>query len=393
MDSTIVATEKSTHKVEVFTLGELRKHEGADTLSLISIGETDYSYVGKTDDWKGRVGQNVAWIPPDSLVNVSYPEFAFLAADAKYDENGNKGGQYARIKAKKLRGVVSYGLMVPFDGPICDDAAEILGVRHYEAPLDGGGKGNVSGEDAAPPSGNFPKYDVDAFLKYGRNVFVEGEPVFVTEKIHGANARYVFTNKTDDSGHTEGMINCGSRNLWKKEFSSPPKLSLDELKARIGDDVKAQEVFDRAVTNFKPKRSLWWVALESTPQLRKFCEENPGYAVYGEVFGQVQNLKYGAKNGEVWFRAFDILAPDGRWLDADEFLQICRTNGIPHVPVLHESLPFDFEELVSLAQGSSLIEGANHIKEGVVVRPVKERWDKRLGRVNLKIINPKYLEL
>lgn len=393
MDSTIVATEKSTHKVEVFVLSELKKHEGADTLILIKIGDTDYSYVGKTEDWKDRVGKNVAWIPPDSLVDTRRPEFAFLMSEAKYDENSNKGGFYARIKAKKLRGVVSYGLMVPYEIG-SGEATEILGIKHYEAPLDNsGGKGNVSGEDAEAPSGSFPKYDVDAFLKYGRNVFSVGEPVFVTEKIHGANARYVFTNKIDKDGVAIGTMNCGSRNLWKKEFSSPPNLTLDELKARIGDDVKAQEVFDRIVNNFKPKRSLWWVALESTPQLRKYCEANPGFAVYGEVYGQVQNLKYGAKANEVWFRAFDILQPNGCWMDAEQFLQVCKQHDIPHVPVLHESLPFDFDKLVSLAQGNSLIPGANNIREGVVVKPVRERWDKRLGRVNLKIINPSYLQL
>lgn len=392
METTIVAEEKSTHKAEVFQLGEPSKHPNADTLSLFKVGETDYSYVGKTEDWMNRIRKGVAWIPPDSLVDTTRPEFAFLMADAKYDENSNpvKGGLYARIKAKKLRGVVSYGLMVPYDGDA--EATEALGIKHYEPPLDGKA-GNLSGEDAPAPSGTFPKYDVDAFLKYGRSVFADGEPVFVTEKIHGANARYVFTNKIGEDGVTVGNMNCGSRNLWKKEFTSPPNLSLEELKVRIGDEAKALEVYDRAVTNFKPKANLWWVVLENTPQLRKFCEANPGYAVYGEVYGQVQKgFDYGVPKGESRFAAFDILKPDGTWMDTIDFISTCRTYDIPHAPIIASAIKFDFNTLVKLAEGNSTLPNANHIREGVVVKPILERWDKRLGRVNLKIINPAYLE-
>lgn len=386
MDTTIVAEEKSTHRVETFVLGELVKHPNADSLSLIKIADTDYSYVGRTEDWQNRVGKVVAWIPPDSLVSVARPEFNFLAVDAKYDANSNpdKLGGFARIKAKKLRGTVSYGLLVPFEGEPGQDAAQALNVQHYEAPLDNSNKnGLTSGEDAKAPAGVYPKYDVDAFLKYGRKVFTPGEPVVVTEKIHGANARYVFK---------EGSIHCGSRNLWKKEYSTPPDITLEQLKSRIGDDAKAEEVYQRVVVNFKPKKNLWWTALENTPQLKQYLEKNEGFAVYGEVYGQVQNLKYGAKDGEVFFRAFDILQPDRTWMDADQFLQVCSDNEIPHVPVLHNSLPFDFDILVGLASGNSLIPGAKHIREGVVVKPTKERWDEKLGRVNLKIINPKYLQ-
>lgn len=390
--STIVAEEKSTHKVETFVLGEFTKHPNADSLSLIKIGDTDYSYVGKTVDWECRVGQGVAWIPPDSLVDTTRPEFAFLMADAKYDQDSKPtvGGQYARIKAKKLRGVVSYGLMVLYDGIIGEDAAEALGVKHYEPPLDGKGGAAMGGDVDSAPTGCFPKYDVDAFLKYGRHVFQEGEACFVTEKIHGANARYVYACK---SGEAVGSMNCGSRTEWKKEFSAPPNITLEELKARIGDDVKAQEVFDRAVNNYKPKKNLWWVALESAPQLRAYCEANPGYAVYGEVYGQVQKgYSYGVPPGEVRFAAFDILRPNGSWMGATEFLATCKAWSIPHVPVLQEAMPFDFEKLVELATGNTLMNGASHIREGVVVKPLLERWDKRLGRVNLKIVNPAYLE-
>ena len=40
--------------------------------------------------------------------------------------------------------------------------------------------------------------------------------------------------------------------------------------------------------------------------------------LYGEIFGRVQDLTYGAGDGEVWFRAFDVLRY--KFLDAREFI-------------------------------------------------------------------------
>ncbi len=389
MESTIVNQEKSTHQCPTFhfDFSKVEKHPNADKLGLFKIPDSDYNYVLNLDDWKDYNGY-VCWIVPDSLVDTTRPEFNFLITEAKYNEQSDsvKGGLYARVKAKKLRGIVSYGLMVKINtNEISEDESKTLGILHYEPPINGGNNVSMSGDDAEPPKGIcLPKYDVDAYLKYGKKMFREGEPVMITEKIHGANSRFIFK---------DGTMYVGSRTLWKKEFSAPPKLTLDELKARIGDEAKAQEVYDKVVNNFKPKKNLWWIALENTPQLRKYCEQNPGYAVYGEVFGQVQKgFNYGAKSGEVLFRAFDILQPNGKWMDGEQFLTECRTHDIPHVPVLQESIAFDFEKVIEFSVGNTTIENANHIREGCVVKPTKERWDDRLGRVNLKIINPAYLE-
>jgi len=390
MESTLVG-EKSTHQVPIFRLKELKIHPNADRLKLIDINDTSYTYCGNYDDWKDRVGSLVAWIPPDSLVDVSRPEFSFLAPEAKYDENSEPSiaGKYARIKAKKLRGIVSYGLLVPAPEVDGDNAAQALGVHHYERPIGtayemiNGVKIQVAGgEVESPPEGIYPKYDVDSFMKYGKYLFIENEPCVVTEKIHGCNAKYVFKN---DKQY------CGSRTEWKKELSTPPKLTVEDLTEKVGDPVRAQEIFDKAVTNFKPTTSLWWKAFRSTPSLKLFCETNPGYCIYGEVYGQVQKgYDYGVKAGEIAFRAFDILTPEGRWMDFDKASNVARAYKIPWVPILNEGLPYNFECLLAKAEGQSTL--ANHIREGVVVSPIKERWDARLGRVKLKIINPKYLE-
>jgi hypothetical protein len=242
-------------------------------------------------------------VPPDSLVDVSREEFSFLAVDAKWlpDCTKSPAGTHALVKAKKLRGVVSYGLLVPAPQGLVegDNAADALNVVHYEpVALTDNGKQKgwaTGGEVAKPPSGVYPKYDVDAFMGYGRKVFVEGEAVYVTEKIHGSNGRYVFKDE---------VMYCGSRTEWKREFPLPPEITLEELTEKIGNADRAKEVYERAVVNFKPKRNMWWVALDKTPGLRVLCENNPGYTVYGEVYGSVQKgFPYGVPPLEAgWIR-------------------------------------------------------------------------------------------
>ena len=54
--------------------------------------------------------------------------------------------------------------------------------------------------------------------------------------------------------------------------------------------------------------------------------------------------------------------------------------------------PFKLKSLQEMAEGHSLIEGANHIREGVVVRPKDERITNEIGRLQLKLISNTYLD-
>lgn len=66
-------------------------------------------------------------------------------------------------------------------------------------------------------------------------------------------------------------------------------------------------------------------------------------------------------------------------------------SDIQHVPFLGVH-SFNLDELKEMAEGSSLVEGANHIREGIVVRPIDERWTNDIGRLQLKLISNAYLE-
>lgn len=318
--------EKSTSKVEVVPI-ELKPHPDAQSLSIVEV--FGYTCVVRTEDWKDRkIG---AYIPPDSVCPDT-PMFAFL------------GDARKRVKTVRLRGILSMGLLVPAPegSKIGDNVADILGITHWEPPVEFAGD-----QEASPPRGIFtPTYDVDTIRRF-KHLFVEGEPVYVSEKIHGENFRLVFHS---------GELHLGSRTRWKKNIP--------------GSD--------------------WWKVV--TPEMEQFCRENEGSILYGEAYGKVKGFKYGNKGPR--FVAFDVLKKT-EWLDAQEFCDTMSAYGIPRVPILGWEMPFNMEKIEELAEGESLLAkawGETHVREGCVVKPMKERISPEIGRVMLKLVGNGYYE-
>jgi RNA ligase (TIGR02306 family) len=370
-----------THKVEIVPI-KLEPHPNADRLSIVRV--YNFTVVVGTEDWLGV--HKAAYVQPDSVMPDT-PKYRFLketsslrkekeelgalltssaitreefdtklaAVEAKIDANT----KYLRIAVKKLRGVISMGMLVscPEGAEIGDDVAEQLGITHYEPPTveEIEGSRRHAGDDVAPPPPMIyaPKYDVESAYKYAE-CFEPGELVYVTEKLHGQNARFVATYDLDGPLDVTLQLHAGSREEWKKQEGG----------------------------------SNWWRVIDQNPWIKERCLANPKQVLYGEVFGWVQSLKYGAKPGQLFFRAFDILNGT-EYINAEDF-----TAALPdkyRVPCLG-IMPFDFEALQKLADGPSLIPGANHMREGIVIKPLKERQHYKLGRVMVKLVSNAYLE-
>lgn len=314
------------HSCDVIEV-KLETHPNADLLSIIRVG--GWQCLVRTDDWKD--GDLAVYVPPDSIVPQGDPQFEFL-------------GDHRRIKAKKLRGVWSVGLLVPAPqgAQVGEDWMERLGIEHYEPPL----PMSTGGDNVKSPEGVFPVYDVENFNRYP-DVIQPGERVTITEKIHGCSARFTWQ---DD------QMYVGSRKNWKKE---------DE-------------------------KNIWWKAFTQNSWIHEWCQKYPDFCLYGEVFGRVQSLQYGASPNEFKFRAFDIWHKrELRFLNLDE-INVLESFGLRYVPVLHNGR-FDEEMARKLAEDNSSITGAKHHREGVVIKPAVERRDDAVGRVILKIVGNKYL--
>lgn len=327
----------SEFHVQVVEIGKFGKHPNADSLSIIQVMGS-YPCIFRTGDF--QTGDKAVYIPVDAMVPAKDPRFSFLTEDEMKE--------WVRVKAKKLRGIFSMGLLIKADPSweVGTNVQELLGIRKYEPPEEGA---HTGGENEKDP-GFLPSYtDIEGLRKY-KHLLVPGEEVVLTEKIHGANARFVYR---------DGRLWCGSHHQIKKE--------------------------DQA--------NLWWRAAKRYDLANKLQYVwTEGIVLYGEVYGQVQDLKYGAAPNELWLAFFDAYRPEiGRYMDFEDFKRMLEQLDLPMVPVLYKG-PWS-EELMQESNGKTTVPMANakHCREGFVVRPTTERWDNHVGRVILKMPGEDYL--
>jgi len=266
-------------------------------------------------------------IPPDYVVKND-EQFAFL--------NGN-----TRIKSRKFRGIYSEGLLIKAlpDMKLGECVMERLGITRWEPPVEI----NMGGEDETGPPGNWPHYDIESYKKYN-TLIVSGEEVIISEKLNGCNALYVWLND---------RLWVRSRNNWKK----------------------------------KNDKILYWQTLLYNGWIESFCQRHEGYGLFGEIYGQVGEFNYGSINRSPQFAIFDVYHKN-QWLEYDDARKIAPE--CVFVPELYRG-PWNEEKLIKLAEQNSSIDGANHMREGVVVQPILNRFSPDIGRVKLKIVSCRYL--
>jgi len=331
----------SKHIVDIFPV-KLEAHPNADNLSLVRVPGTEFVVCARSADW--RDDSLAAYIEPDMVV-PDWPAYAFLCGHLGAHQHAC--AKCRRIRAKKLRGVWSMGLLMPAPAGLKpgDNALEAMEIVRYEPPPQP--EGRTSFGKCMPhrePPGINHVYDVENGRRY--KVFEPNEAVVITEKVHGCNARYTFR---------EDQMWAGSHRRWLKQ---------DET-------------------------ALWWKVLAKYPAIEALCRAFPDYTLYGEIYGDVQDLKYGAKPGEIFFAAFDIQQPDGRWLGAVNFKVAAEDFDVPAVPVLC-TVGYDPEFVAQYIDGKSML--GDNIREGIVVKPLAERWTPEVGRVILKYVSNAYLE-
>ena len=155
----------------------IEPHPNADRLELAAVGGFR-CIVGKGSFVDGDLA---AYVPegavcPDWLI-------AELGLEGKL-----AGKRHNRVKAVKLRGALSQGLVYPVrDGAIRgravaegDDVTELLELVRYEPPIPIAMQGEVR-----PAHGATLHYDIENFKKYP-DALRAGEPVVITEKLHGS---------------------------------------------------------------------------------------------------------------------------------------------------------------------------------------------------------------
>jgi RNA ligase (TIGR02306 family) len=324
----------SSLQVSVALIDQVLPHPNADRLEIAHV----LGWQCVVPKGKHKEGEKVVYFPPDTVLPEDVSDRFGVT---KYLSKG-------RIRCAKLRGEPSFGLVVEPDADwqVGANVADAYGATKYEPPV------QVTAGDAAPDHPLFVRYTDIENMRNFPDILVPGEPVVVTEKIHGTQCRV---------GMIEGVKMAGSKGLRRKE----PESYVSS-------------------TYWYP-----WTLSGVQGMLAWLNSQHRQVILFGEVFGKkMQSLAYGQQG--LAFRAFDLLA-NGQYMDYLDFRTLCEEYGVPMVPVLHEG-SFSLQSVRHASGGkTTLMDDNAHIREGVVVKPFKERTHPAIGRVILKYVSDEYL--
>lgn len=374
----------STFAITIKRIRAIEPHPNADAIEFAVID--GYRSIIRKGEF--RQGDLVAYLPEASLL----PQWLLKKLnfwDAEKECGTLTGKEGNRVKAIKLRGALSQGLCYPViqdstgsgqlitgaePGCFADvqegmDVTDILGVTKYEPPIPVAMAGEVfnAGQELTL------KFDVENWKSYPETL-QDGEEVVFTEKLHGtctvvailpyANAHpEAFGEKRNILVFSKGLGSAGL--VFKDNERNQENLyvrTTRALRVRI-DELQREDATGVAEPLF----------------------------LLGETYGpNVQDLSYGK---EVGFRVFAaVRGYRGQqryqnWGLIEEDLK--RQFGFETVPVLYRG-PFSVAEMQVHTDGVTVMQGG-HIREGLVIVPLVERWDPVLGRVCLKSVSAAYL--
>lgn len=321
----------SQFTVPVVRIVKAGKHPRADSLSITQV--FGQNVVFKTDSFK--IGDLAVYVPYDAVVDTSDSVFAFL------DKNGK--GKKHRIKPMRLRGIYSEGLLIPIQPGMTEgqDVSTILGIEKFVEPED-----FTMNTDNESDPGFMPRYEVENYLKF-KHLLIDQEDVVVTEKIHGSNSRFCYK---------DGRMWVGSHGCIKK--------------------------FD--------ERNVWWKVAKKY-DLENKLKQYQGLIFYGEVYGVgIQDLTYSVPANEgARLAIFDIFDTNTKtWFNHDDIVETCKILSIPTVNVLFKG-PLDRDVVEPLRTGLDTLDNKT-IREGIIIRPIKERFNQETGRTVLKLVSEEY---
>lgn len=312
--------------------------EGADLIEAIKIG--GWTVVAQKS-MGYKINDLVVYCEIDSFIPTEIAPFLTQAGHFPKEYKGVKG---ERLRTKKLKGVISQGLLLPletltnfpsdqwfdtssFEG---SDVSPLLGIIKWDPPAE------FQSPDAKGLFPSFiPKTDqerIQNLSKDFRKWKEEGTIWEVTEKLDGSSMT-VFYN--------EGQIGVCSRNLELKE---------DE-------------------------NNTFWKAATGNGATSVLTNKGKNIALQGELVGPgIQGNKYNLTD-HVYF-VYDIFDIDKQsYFLPEERQAFCKDAFLNHVPVLnHVHFTKDstetIEDVLQSAEGKSVV-GSKPEREGLVYKSYK----------------------
>ena len=358
--------------VSIFEISDIEDHSNADRLEIVTI--LGWKVVAQKGTHKK--GDSVLYVPVDSIIPESLS-----------DEWGvTKYLSKQRVKAVRLRGEVSYGLIIQnsWNKPVGYSMIEELGITKY-APFNPNNQVltqswkksfvgrlkhylnvlyyRIVRRKKFSPLENisdFHIYTKIANIKNYPNFFKPNDNVIISEKIHGTNSRTALI-KSGKFGSRKFVV--GSHNI-RREIDSA--------------DIYSVPYYD---SNVRELLEFLFISKKASSVI-----------LFSEIFGKsfngkgVQDLTYGCTGIE--FRSFDI-SVDGEYLSNTEFNYVCKEFKVPVVTELYRG-EFSKSDYKEITRGNTTINNAKHIREGVVIRFDEDTYNINFHRSILKSISDDY---
>lgn len=299
-------------------------HPNAERLELVKVGT--FQLIVRRGEL--QEGQAVIVAPERALLP---PAYATLYVNAETGASYLHGPEHNRVGSVRLRGELSQGVILPPAGledlPFGEDLAARLGITFWEPSIPLAMQGEVIPLPAAPA---YRHHDVEQFGIYAAE-FQPGEPVVVTEKLHGTQGVY---------SRLDGQWYVTSKGLSRQRLGL-----LDSL----------TNVYWRAARHV----GLFGAADEAFP--------DGDVQVFAEVVPVQKGFTYGQRDPTLF--VFRVLL-DGAALPRAGWPAWFQKNG---VPVLYGG-PYDEATVRGLRGGQETVSGQGlHIREGVVLTPAVAR--------------------
>lgn len=351
--------ERKLASVQIIT--GLHPIENADAIEMADV--LGWHVVVKKNEVK--VGDKVIYFEIDSILPSDNPAFDFLK---------NSKGKMKPLKTKKIRGVISQGLVMPLNilpdinVEVGQDVTEILGVQKKEDEV----------IEFYKQMGEIKKRDFPYFIQKTDETRVQVLQEHLT-KCQGHE--FVITEKIDGTSFTafikEGKFGICSRNM-------EVELDVESPYSNIAFKYMLKEKFERLREKYIPY----------------------DFAIQGEIIGaDIQKNKYKVTDYECYLFNFinidrqkDVGFYFSDQQECDDFeginlASITEILGMKHVPILANCFVMtdNIDNLIKASIGKSVL-NPNQEREGLVFRAKYNKEISYYGeRISFKAINPYFL--
>ena len=352
---------------QVVKVNKVVHHPAADSLDVVTVLQ-DYPVVVQRAEY--IPGDLASYIPIDTIVPDT-EQFYHLCprANEKYEVDGvvkNRLGapkfplgfvpeKYRILKAKKIRGVYSQGLLMPAPegAKEFDSVTDILELKKWDEIEEENIPGQTNEFEEPPADWSIPLYDIHGVRRF-LDCLKDGEEVVLTEKIHGSNAAFV---------HDGTRLWVKSRNLYKRMRAS----------------------------------DQWW-GIAMRYDLEQKLRSTPHMVVFGEIYGLMTGFRYDtvrASSGRkhvpkiLFFDVWDVKR--ACFLPFDDRLRFLAERGLDPVPLLYRGPWLGRDAMYPLAEGPTAVGRGAHVREGWVLTTAQERYEPALrARMQVKLVGEGY---